>query len=84
MKPEAAIKQIEEDGITLQSMRAATNALERLIPMEPVTESDGYADGSEVWDYLCPRCNYNFEDSTPTFCQECGQRINWDINYKEI
>jgi len=77
MKPSEAIRQIEEEGINLKSMKAAIDALERMIPTQPYMESDGYADGSEVWEYYCPMCNYDFEENVFNYCPKCGQKIDW-------
>ena len=83
MKPSEAIRQIEEEGINLKSMKAAVDALERMIPTQPYMESDGFADGSEVWEYYCPMCNYAFEENVFNYCPRCGQKIDWSPRDEE-
>lgn len=46
---------------------------------EPYIESDGWADGTAVWDeWQCPNCNayYDYDDKH-NYCPNCGQHIDW-------
>ncbi len=55
----------------------AIKSLEKQIPKKPEKSYDGYFDGNPVYDYFCPCCHRNFEDNMPTFCEDCGQAIDW-------
>lgn len=52
-------------------------------PQLPYMESDGCADGYPVWDYYCPECGHDFEEEQPTFCPDCGTRIDWTMEEDE-
>lgn len=74
-RSEHYIKQIEE---SIQIAEHSIEALEKQIPMKPNVYADGYADGYEVWEEHCPRCDHDFDGSYDKFCKECGQRIDWN------
>lgn len=46
------------------------------LPHKPDWDSDGYADGHEVWDAHCPKCGAEI-DECDNFCPVCGQSIDW-------
>lgn len=46
------------------------------IPRKPSWDSDGCADGHNVWDAYCPKCGAEI-DECDNFCQVCGQSIDW-------
>lgn len=52
------------------------------VPRKPDWDSDGYADGHEVWDAHCPKCGAGV-DECDKFCPECGQRIDWSNGKEE-
>ena len=48
--------------------------------VKPNLESDGYADGSPVYDtWECPNCGstFEFEYDRYNYCPDCGQKIDW-------
>ena len=64
--------------LDIGKMEVLQLGLEKLVPDKPEMESDGYCpDGNPVWDYLCPRCRYNFEENETNYCPQCGQAIDW-------
>ena len=52
------------------------------VPQEPNWDSDGYADGREVWDAHCPKCGAEI-DECDNFCPACGQSIDWSDGEEE-
>ena len=60
--------------------KMAISALERQIPKKLITEGNGYADGSMVYDsFYCPSCDHHMEDyEVKDFCPKCGQKICWE------
>ena len=46
------------------------------VPQKPNWDSDGCADGHNVWDAYWPKCG-NELDEGDKICHECGQRIDW-------
>lgn len=58
-----------------QWFECVTEALEKQIPKKPDESYDGYADGFPVWDYSCPCCGREIDD-TDHHCI-CGQTIDW-------
>ena len=66
--------------LDIGKMEILLMALEKQVPGTPDRFSDGYCpDGNPVWDYLCPRCGYNFEENETNYCPKCGQAIDWRI-----
>ena len=61
-----------KDNIALDM---AISALEKQIEKPVEVYSDGDADGYPVWEEHCPSCGYDFDGTTPNFCQDCGQRL---------
>lgn len=61
-----------------KSLRAAADYH---IPHKPNWDSDGYADGHEVWDAHCPKCGAEI-DECDNFCPACGQSIDWSEDEK--
>lgn len=49
------------------------------VPHKPNWDSDGCADGHDVWDAHCPKCGEEI-DECDNFCPECGQSIDWSEN----
>lgn len=43
----------------------------------PVTKVIVYADGTSY--PLCPRCESAIEREYVSFCDQCGQKLNWDL-----
>lgn len=58
----------------------AVEAMEKQIPKKLIAESDGYADGSMVFDsFYCPSCDHCMEeDEVEDYCPNCGQKICWE------
>ena len=58
----------------------AIEALDKQIPKKLIAESDGYADGSMVYDiFYCPSCDHRLEeDEVEDYCPNCGQKICWE------
>lgn len=59
-------------------------AIKKQIPMKPIYEADGYADGKLVYDYAeCPNCGHFFEycinDWWCNYCSDCGQKLDWSV-----
>lgn len=52
------------------------------VPQKPNWDSDGCADGHNVWDAYCPKCG-NELDEGDKVCHECGQRIAWSEDKEE-
>jgi len=54
------------------------SALEKQTLKEPIFESDGYADGSPIYDtWHCPECDTEFDiNDKYKYCPNCGQRID--------
>lgn len=51
------------------------NALDKQMPKKPDAYYDGYYDGYPVWEYKCPCCGRDIDD-TDHHCV-CGQTIDW-------
>ena len=69
-------------GQQKEALQVAINALEKQIGKKPDYESDGYADGTLVYDYAkCPICGHDFEyginDWGCNHCSDCGQKLDW-------
>lgn len=67
-------------SVTVLNKAAILEALEKQTPQQPDLEADGYADGELVFDMgYCPRCRqgYEIEYSTPKYCENCGQALDW-------
>lgn len=52
-------------------------------PIRPIFCSDGFADGSPVYDYAeCPGCGYSYEEGDKDwgepYCPHCGMPLDWD------
>lgn len=41
----------------------------------PVTETHAFRDGSYA---VCPRCRSTLPREYISYCDRCGQRLNWD------
>jgi hypothetical protein len=52
------------------------------LPHKPNWDSDGCADGNNVWDAYCPKCGAGI-DECDNFCQVCGQSIDWSEDKEE-
>lgn len=61
----------------LGTVEELKEAREKQVASKPYTESDGFADGVEVWEYFCPDCNFDFEEYQPKYCPKCGKKIDW-------
>ena len=63
-----------------KSVDMAISALEKQIPKRLITEGDGYADGSMVYDsFYCPSCDHCMEEEeVEDDCPNCGQKICWE------
>lgn len=97
MKPEEAIKELEEyydflnrtfDGHPLlEPIVMAIDTLEKQIPKKIEYISDGDADGSPVWEDRCPVCEAELDGCNYlAYCPYCGQAIDWnddDMGYME-
>lgn len=62
------------------SDKVAIVAISKQIPMKPILEADGYADGELVYDtWYCPNCDKSYEVDYDSydFCPNCGQAIDW-------
>lgn len=62
---------------SLGTVEELKEAMEKQVASKPYTESDGFADGVEVWEYFCPDCNFDFEEYQPKYCPKCGKKIDW-------
>ena len=77
---ECAIRHIESTlDVDPWAREIAVDAMKKQIPKELIAESDGYADGSMIYDsFYCPSCDYHMEDyEVKNFCPNCGQAIDW-------
>ena len=52
------------------------------LPHKPNWDSDGCADGQNVWDAYCPKCGAGI-DECDNFCPVCGQSIDWSEDKEE-
>lgn len=59
----------------LDAYDAAIKALELCSKKKPDKYYDGYYDGFPAWEYKCPNCGREVDD-TDHHC-ECGQAIDW-------
>ena len=78
---ECAIRHIKTSvDIDSWAMEIAVDAMEKQIPKKLIAESDGYADGSMVFDsFYCPSCDHCMEeDEVEDYCPNCGQKICWE------
>lgn len=72
------------DGKLIIALNMGIDALNRNIPREVLYSSDGYYDGSLVFDMAsCPNCDHDFEQGDETweskFCPNCGQALKWEF-----
>ena len=72
MKSELEISDPEQKYTT----RLFTKVVSYRIPL-PVTKIIVYADNSAY--PLCPRCDSAIEREYVFFCDQCGQKLNWDL-----
>ena len=64
--------------LDIGKMEVLQMALEKQVPEKPEACIDGYCpDGYAVWAYICPRCEYDFEENETKYCPNCGQAIDW-------
>ena len=63
-----------------EAISIALKAIAKQIPKKLITEGNGYADGSMVYDsFYCPSCDHHMEDyEVKDFCPKCGQKICWE------
>lgn len=61
---------------TKYSTRLFIKAVSYRIPL-PVTKVIVYADNTAY--PLCPRCESALEREYVFFCDQCGQKLNWDL-----
>lgn len=71
-----ALVQVEQYR-ALGTVEELKEAREKQVASKPYTESDGFADSEEVWDYFCYDCNFDFEEYQPEYCPKCGKKIDW-------
>lgn len=64
------IKLTDEDYVKLKKMANYQ------VPQKPNWDSDGCADGHNVWDAYCPKCGAEI-DECDNFCPVCGKSIDW-------
>ena len=58
-----------------RSMTLFTNAVSYRIPL-PVTKVIACANTTYP---ICPRCAVSLEREYMSFCDRCGQKLNWDL-----
>lgn len=54
--------------------------IDKVTPMKPTFEGDGYSDGELVYDvWICPKCDKDYEVEYEEYkhCPNCGQAIDW-------
>lgn len=57
-------------------------------PRKVIYEGDGYSDGEWTVDYAyCPNCDHETEVDSEnwgcSYCPECGQRLDWEVEHKD-
>jgi len=57
------------------SIRLFTDAVSYRIPL-PVTKVIAY---SKTTYPICPRCTVSLDREYMSFCDRCGQKLNWDL-----
>ena len=65
-----------DEKLTIKAINVAEEALEKQIKKKPYPYYDGYHDGLPAWEYKCPNCGREVDD-TDHHC-ECGQAIDWN------
>lgn len=60
---------------TRHSMRLFTDAVSYRIPL-PVTRVIAYYKTTYP---ICPRCAVSLDREYMSFCDRCGQKLNWDL-----
>lgn len=83
-----AIKALEEvqEYRKLGTLAKVEEAIEKNKPKNPDYEGDGYSDGKMVYDtWICPNCGVKYEVDYEEYdyCPDCGQKIDWSVNYEE-
>lgn len=62
--------------LTDEGYKKLVEAADYQLPHRPKWDSDGCADGREVWDAHCPKCGAEIDECN-NFCPVCGQSIDW-------
>ena len=86
MTYEEAIREIQEEGMTLKSMELAIEALNKQIPK--AVRIEGIAkvkaldiEYNEIHTYKCIRCpsceKWIVVNVSHKYCEYCGQKIDW-------
>ena len=57
------------------SMRLFTDAVSYRVPL-PVTKVIAYSNTTYP---VCPRCAVSLDREYMSFCDRCGQKLNWDL-----
>ena len=57
------------------SIRLFTDAVSYRVPL-PVTKVIAYANTTYP---VCPRCAVSLDREYMSFCDRCGQKLNWDL-----
>ena len=65
----------DNDCLQCNSMEIAIKALEKQIPKKPLHKeliNCGFA-----WEWTCPNCRIVKVTTEKTFCDDCGQALDW-------
>lgn len=62
------------------AVRTARDLVERDTPMLPIKLK---WKNTENYYYVCPKCEEMVARNDEVFCQDCGQRLDWNFDFLE-
>lgn len=70
----------DEIQLVRYAVRAARELVDRDTPMLPIKLK---WNNTENYYYVCPKCEELVARTDEVFCQDCGQRLDWNFDFLE-